>query len=129
MGACLGSLPEPPRVQTSASSQPWPQKGQGAWQPPQPLNPLSCSQRWLWVSRHLRLAVAAWEHQAGLGSHPGQGCSQPDDPQGVTEKGRVTRGSRSGNPVSVLQNKWDREQGSLQSPGSPSVTRSPLQGD
>ena len=51
-----------------------------------------------------------------------------DDLQDVTEKGRVTRGSRSGNPVSVLQNKWEREQGTLQSPGSPSVTRSLHQG-
>lgn len=45
----------------------------------------------------------------------------------VTEKGRVTRGSRSGNPVSVLQNKREMEQGNLQNPGSPQVTRSPHQ--
>lgn len=36
-----------------------PRQRQGAWQPPWPLNLLSCSQGWLWVSRH---------------PHPGSGC-------------------------------------------------------
>lgn len=49
-----------------------------------------------------------------------RGCA--GDPRDVTEKGRVTRGSRSGNPVSVLQNKRKRSRELLWSPGSPWMT-------
>lgn len=49
------------------------------------------------------LALAASLAKAGAReSHDG-------DLQCVTEKGRVTGGSRSGNPVPVLQNKWAME--------------------
>lgn len=76
------------------------------------------SAHWQWLPGSARLALAATLAKAEASRR----CD--DDLQDVTEKGRVTRGSRSGNPVSVLQNKWEREQGTLQSPGSPSVTRS-----
>lgn len=80
------------------------------------------SARWQWLPGSARLALAA----TLAGAEASRRCD--DDLQDVTEKGRVTGGSRSGNPVSVLQSKWEREQGTLQSPGSPSATRSLHQG-
>lgn len=78
------------------------------------------------------LAVAAWEPRAGLGSHPGRAWSRrrswDDGLQDCNREGRGDRGSCSGNPVWVLQNKREIGWGTLQNPGSPGVTRSPPQG-
>lgn len=50
---------------------------------------------WQWLPGSARPALAAVPATAGAS----RGCE--DDRQGVTEKGRATRGPRSGNPVSV----------------------------
>lgn len=54
-----GSLPEPPKAQISASSQPGSSNNWVSGGHPGPPNPPSCSQGWLWVSGHL---------------HPGSSC-------------------------------------------------------
>lgn len=60
---------------------------------------------WQWLPGSTRLALAVTLAKAGAS----QSCE--DDLQDVTEKGRETRGSPSGNPVSVLQNKWETQRG------------------
>ena len=62
---------------------------------------------WPWLPGSTRLALAATLAKARASGSCEYGL------QGVTEKGRAIRGSYSGNPVSVLQNKREMELGTL----------------
>lgn len=124
LGSCLGPLSSATQcAKLGFVPVPAQQQQQGAWPPPWPLHLLRVVPRGGSGSAgSCTLAVAGWEHQAGLGSCSCQGWSQQsceDDLQDVTEKCRVTRGSCSGNPVSVLQDKWGNRAGSSAEPDCP----------
>lgn len=95
-----GNFPGPLSVQSSASPQSRPgSDGVPGSEFPEVALGQQASAPWQWLPGSTRLALAVTLAKAGAS----QGCE--DDLQDVTEKGRVTRGSPSGNPVSVLQNK------------------------
>lgn len=95
----LGSFPEPPCMQSSVPAVTGCLAATLATEPSELFPGVALGQQasapWQWLPGSTRPALAATWATAGAS----QSCE--DDRQDVTEKGRVARGSRSGNPVSV----------------------------